>query len=276
LWPKYGCDSLKITRNSSAIPAYFQLRLARILKELSQKHIRQQSRNTMRRVEFFPQHFYHVYNRGVDKRTIFQNERDYLRFYTSLFVFNDENYRGVLGLDVNAVLHQFCDQVTSIGDLVTKRKPLVNIVSFCLMPNHFHFLLEQIAEQGVPRFMHRIALGYAEYFNKKNDRTGRLFEGPFKAVLVQRDAQLEHLPRYIHLNALDLITDLNWGEGKIADWARAEKFLEEYSWSSHGMYLNKPQLLPVIKKAIVEQIFDTPEKYINFLKQWLGHCEIVA
>ncbi|KKU73680.1 MAG: hypothetical protein UX98_C0005G0056 [Parcubacteria group bacterium GW2011_GWA2_47_26] len=199
-----------------------------------------------------------------------------MRFYTSLFVFNDENYRGVLGLDVNAVLHQFCDQVTSIGDLVTKRKPLVNIVSFCLMPNHFHFLLEQIAEQGVPRFMHRIALGYAEYFNKKNDRTGRLFEGPFKAVLVQRDAQLEHLPRYIHLNALDLITDLNWGEGKIADWARAEKFLEEYSWSSHGMYLNKPQLLPVIKKAIVEQIFDTPEKYINFLKQWLGHCEIVA
>ena len=219
----------------------------------------------MRHVEFLPQYFYHVYNRGVDKRTIFQHHSDYLRFYTSLFVFNDENYKGILGLDVPAILHEFCGLATSRGGLATK--PLVNVVSFCLMPNHFHLLLEQVADNGITRFMHRLATGYVEYFNKCNNRTGRLFEGPFKAVLAKRDAQLEHLPRYIHLNALDL-TDLKWREGKVEDWSVAEKFLDEYPWSSHGAYLNKPQVLPIVEKSIIGEILNTPEKYRTFLHQW--------
>ncbi len=219
----------------------------------------------MRRVEFVPQNFYHVYNRGVDKRTIFQNHNDYLRFYTSLFVFNDENYKGLFGLDVPAILREFGDQVTKRSDLVTN--PLVNVVSFCLMTNHFHLMLEEVSSGGITRFMHRLATGYVEYFNKKYDRTGRLFEGSFKAVLVKRDAQFEHLPRYIHLNALDL-TDLKWREGKIEDWSVAEKFLDEYPWSSHNAYLNKPQILPVVEKSLIGKILDTPEKYRVFLNQW--------
>ncbi|OGL65606.1 hypothetical protein A3B21_03010 [Candidatus Uhrbacteria bacterium RIFCSPLOWO2_01_FULL_47_24] len=213
----------------------------------------------MRKVQFANNYYYHVYNRGVDKREIFLDQNDYLRFYKSLFLFNDANYFAMSGKNVESVQ----------GLALSNRQPLVNIASFCLMPNHYHFLLEQICDNGITSFMHSLSTSYTQYFNLKNDRTGRLFEGPFKAVLVKRDAQLEHLPRYIHLNPLDL-TDVNWREGKGEDWAKAEKLLEEYPWSSHNVYLGKPQQLPVVEKSVIGQIFNTPEKYKIFLKQWGG------
>ena len=153
------------------------------------------------------------------------------------------------------------------------RELLVRIISFCLMPNHFHMLLEPLVENGIPKFMHRFCMGYVKYFNKRYGRTGALFEGEFKAVLAKHDAQFEHLPRYIHLNALDL-TDLKWRDGKVEDWNKALGFLEQYPWSSHGVYLGKPQPLQVAELGVMSQIFDTPDKYLRFLKGWTGRGEL--
>lgn len=135
------------------------------------------------------------------------------------------------------------------------------------MPNHYHLLLEQLQEGGITNFMHKLNTAYTNYFNKRYERTGRFFEGPFKAVLIKREGQFEHIPRYIHLNALDL-TDMNWREGKIEDWHRAERFLEEYVWSSHHFYLGKPQQYPVVETSTVGEMFKTLDRYRHFLKQW--------
>ena len=176
-----------------------------------------------RMITFAENSFYHVFNRGVDHRKIFLDEHDYERFYLSLFLFNDRSYHAEMGLTALTLRKDISQRV---------REPLVRILSFCLIPNHFHLLLEPLSENGLTQFMHRLLMGYAKYFNKKHERTGPLYEGKFKAVSIQRDVHFEHLLRYIHLNALD-ITDIPWREGKVDDWNAVEKFLERYRWSSH-------------------------------------------
>ncbi|MBI4262246.1 transposase [Candidatus Uhrbacteria bacterium] len=214
---------------------------------------------SIRTTQFAPENYYHIYNRGVDKRKIFTNKRDFERFYISLYLLNDESYHPPTGL-----------YFTSPGDVKKEgqtRTPLVNILSFCLIPNHFHMLIEPVVENGLTKFMHRLLMGYAKYFNKKYDRTGPLYDGAFKAIQISNEAHFEHLLRYIHLNALDL-TDMQWREGAITDWNHAVEFLDEYQWSSHHAYRGAEQLLPVVEKGVLGDIFSTPQEYHNFLRQW--------
>ena len=82
-----------------------------------------------------------------------------------------------------------------------ERQPLVSIISFCLIPNHFHSFLRQETDQGISKFLHRLSMGYTKYFNLRYSRTGHLFESAYKIVPVEQDAHFTHLSRYIHLNA---------------------------------------------------------------------------
>lgn len=219
----------------------------------------------MRKVQFANQYFYHIYNRGVDKRKTFMDDADFRRFYAGMYLFNNALYRSPTGRNTTKL--SFVQSAVQSLALDEPREQLVNIVCYCIMPNHYHFLLEQLQDRGITQFMHRLDTGYTKYFNKRYERTGRLFEGSFKAVLIRRDAQFEHLPRYIHLNALDL-TDMNWREGKVEDWKKAEDFLERYPWSSHQVYLGKAQLFPVVEKSVIGKIFQSNEQYMRFLRQW--------
>ncbi len=140
---------------------------------------------------------YHIYNRGVDKRDVFMDNQDYLRFIHNLFEFNDRALISNNGYYFDS----------SNSNKMTERKPrqlLVNILIFTLMPNHFHLLVQQKEENGIIKFMQKLGTGYAMYFNKKYDRVGGLFQGRFKAVLVNKDSHFIHLPFYIHANPLDL------------------------------------------------------------------------
>lgn len=219
----------------------------------------------MRSVQFIPGSFYHIFNRGVDKRQIFMDDHDFLRFYVSLYAFNDEHYSGRLsGLKVNDVVQSFRHGVSDT------RKRLVDIHSFILRGNHFHMLIRANSESGIPYFLRCITQGYARYFNLRHKRSGALFEGSFKAVAVQRDSQLMHLPRYIHLNALDGKFP-EWRDGKIADWDLAVKTLDNYRWSSHGFFNGKSQLLPVVQEiGELGGVYDSPKAYIEFLHAWAG------
>jgi putative transposase len=180
-----------------------------------------------------------------------------------MYLFNDENFCNPGGFsslrDVNNL-----KRLLETGD---KRTRLVNILSYCLVPNHFHLLLEQLVNDGIPKFMHCLGMGYALYFNKRYDRTGRLYESTFKAILVERDAQFIHLPRYIHLNALDL-TNLNWRDGKVDNWEEAEQFLDSYKWSSHLVYNGENQFLPVVERSILNELLPNSKSYRAFLKNW--------
>ena len=156
----------------------------------------------MRKVQFANNYHYHIYNRGVDKRKIFLEDQDYYRFIHDLFEFNDLDATINLG-------RRFNEQGSTSIKTSKKRKKLVEIMCFCLMPNHFHLILKQIRERGITKFMHKIGTGYTMYFNKKYQRTGALFEGRFKAIMIEKDEYLIHLSRYLHMNPIELI-ESNW------------------------------------------------------------------
>ena len=129
---------------------------------------------------------YHVYNRGVDKRDIFLEKHDYLRFYQSLLFFNTIEATGSFRL------------AKSLSDKnITK---LVQIYSYCLLPNHFHLILEQMVDGGISEFMKRISVGYTGYFNEKYTRTGVLFKGGFKRVHIENETQFQYLVAYVNEN----------------------------------------------------------------------------
>ena len=155
---------------------------------------------TTRKVPFENGEFYHVYNRGVDKRVVFEDLADSRRFLRSMIAFNDEYPAGSLFLHNR--LHGDSGSTATIPKTEEEtKKPLVNIVAYCLNPNHFHLLLEQVSDGGVSEFMKRVSGGYTWYFNNKYGRTGSLFQGRFKSVHVKSNEYLLHLSVYINLNA---------------------------------------------------------------------------
>ncbi len=231
----------------------------------------------MRTIQLQEENFYHVFNRGVDKRQVFMDEHDFLRFYVSLYAFNDENYQGSLagGLDVNAVISSHTRTMGShssgMGEAVADmgaRRQFVDIHAFCLIGNHFHLLLRQNTPRGVSNFMQRLTQGYTRYFNMRYERSGALFQGAFKAVPVNKDSQLVHLPRYIHLNALDGFS-AEWRNGKIEDWSQALVVLDKYRWSSHHVFAGRQQLLPVVQETqVLGYPYRSAQAYEDFLRSW--------
>lgn len=137
--------------------------------------------------------FYHVYNRGNRKEKILRDKKDYIRFLDKVAFY--------------------------------KNKYEVDILCYCLMPNHFHLLLQQLGEIPVSKFMLALSTSYSKYFNLKYGEVGRLFQERFRAKLIETDAYLLQLSRYIHLNPSELT-------GK----------LEDYKWSSMGEYINPVKL----------------------------------
>ena len=149
--------------------------------------------------------YYHIYNRGVEKRIIFQDEQDYGVFLSYLKVYllprDDNHLRKQLSLP---------NIPWSEKDKILKQLKLnnfyqtISLVCYCLMPNHFHLLIQQHDETSIDSFMNSLCTRYSMYFNKKYHRVGPLYQGVYKAILVQSDQQLLHLTRYIHKNPLSL------------------------------------------------------------------------
>lgn len=178
----------------------------------------------LRPVPFAIDEYYHVYNRGVDKRVIFSSPQDYLRFTSLLYLANGTKDVIFEDVDTTAVFSH------------DRGEPIVAICGYCLMPNHFHFLLYEIIDGGITKFMRKMCTGYSMYFNKKYERTGALLQGRFKAKHVNDDEYLRHLLTYIHMNALDLV-QTGWKEQGLHDKKRANDFLGEYQYSSLPDYL---------------------------------------
>ena len=206
---------------------------------------------------------YHVLNRGVDKRKIFLDEEDYFRFIHDLFEFNDADL-------VNNALYRFHRQSKVVGRpyIKKKRKMLVDILVFCLMPNHYHLLLASRGDNGIPRFMHKMNGVYARYFNEKYKRRGALFEGGYKSVAVKTDAHFIHLPYYIHLNPLDLIAP-EWRNRELRDYKEALKFLGSYRWSSHLDYAGIKNFPSVTQREFLTKFFSNSSEYKKSIKKWL-------
>lgn len=143
----------------------------------------------MRKQSIITSEYYHIYNRGVDKRDIFSDNKDIRRFVESICEFN---------------------KIDGIGSLANLRKtqieskalsePLVAIVAYCLNPNHFHFVLKQLVDGGIAKFMQKLQGGYTYYFNVKNSRSGSLFQGTFKSQLMGNENYFNKIIGYVNKN----------------------------------------------------------------------------
>jgi putative transposase len=128
------------------------------------------------------------------------------------------------------------------------------------MPNHFHLLLRQKKESGITEFMRKIGTGYTNYFNQKYARSGVLFQGKFKAVLIEKEAHLAYIPHYIHTNPLDLVNS-EWRQNGFSDLNEAVNFLEEYRWSSLSDYLNKKNFPSITQRNFLLNFFVGTKQY---------------
>lgn len=150
---------------------------------------------------------------------------------------------------------------------IRSRAPVVSVLAWCLMPNHYHLLIKQLQDGGISLFMAKLAVGYAGYVNRKYERSGHLFQGPFKAKPIDRESYFLHISRYIHLNPVDLI-ESGWKEEGIKDWGKVHEFLEQYRWSSYPDWIGKKNFPSVLDLKGMEGVFGGPEKYKKFMTEW--------
>lgn len=220
----------------------------------------------MNRPKFCNNQIYHIYNRGVDKRNIFIDDKDYLRFIHDLFEFNDTKPA------VNFYYKQSYE-IRSRNNNKEPRELLVKILAFCLMPNHYHLMIEQLEEGGISEFCRKLGIGYAMYFNQKYQREGSLFQGRFKAVLINQEPHFIHLPYYIHLNPLDLI-EPEWRKRKIKNYKNTLKFLKTYRWSSYLDYIGVKNFPSVTQREFLLNFFNGTEEYKKSTMEWLKELDI--
>lgn len=140
--------------------------------------------------------YYHVYNRGVEKRMIFQDDQDYKVFLNYLKTYLDPPTIDIEPKFVTINSNSFYSQPRPLNNFSKE----IELLAYCLMPNHFHLLIKQNSQRSIEKFTKSLLSKYSTYFNKRNERVGGLFQGPYKAVLIEDESYLLHLSRYIHLN----------------------------------------------------------------------------
>ncbi len=194
-------------------------------------------RNVIR--EFANDMSYHVYNRGVERRDIFLDSQDYYVF-------------------LNRLKLMLIDR-TELDEKDLPRQPIksfhgeVELLAYCLMPNHFHLLLHQNSDSGISEFMRTLSTSYTMYFNKRYERDGALFQGRYKASRISTDPYRLHISRYIHLNPLAL-----------------ERDIEQYEYSSLRHYATQDATWVSYDKVLVD--FQSYKEYLSFTSEY-AHIE---
>jgi putative transposase len=196
-----------------------------------------------RSLTFTNNEYYHVFNRGSDKRIIFTQSRDFHRFMQTF------KYYQYVSNKVRFSLFTKSKLKTGLGE-----KLYVEVICYSLMPNHFHFILRQVEEGGISKFLSQLSNSYTKYFNTKTSRTGPLLQGVFKAVRIETDEQLLHVSRYIHLNPV--VSNL-------------VQIPEEYPYSSYNEFLQNTNEW-CMPKAIMD-FFGTENAYKKFVEDQIDY-----
>lgn len=226
------------------------------------------ARNNLK-LEFINGEIYHLYNRGVEKRNIFVDENDNFRFVFSLYECNDLN-----PVVMRNRIFERKEKKREIYIRPTyanyKRKKLVDVLAFCLMPNHYHLVVRQLIDGGISSFMRKLGDSYVKYFNDKHKRTGMgsLFQGKFKSRLVEDNNQLINLITYVHINPVG-INNSDWKNSGIKNVAFAKKFLNNYRWSSYFDYIGETNFPSVTERDFILKIFAASNN--NFLEKGRGN-----
>lgn len=200
---------------------------------------------------------YHVFNLGVERRPTFMDKRERDRALLALNFYRFKKISAglaqVLKLDLEKRNFFF-------SQLMKQKDKLVDIIGYCLMPNHFHLIARQIENAGISFFMRRSLDSYTRYYNARHNRVGPIFQGKFKAVLIENDEQLIHLSRYVHLNPFveDLIDTPN-----------------SYRWSSYKCYLSG-QSSRICSPDFVVKLVGSAAEYRKFVTDYASYAQSIA
>jgi len=202
---------------------------------------------SIRLVKFRNEYIYHIYNRGVERRPIFLSTLDRERFTMLLeyyrFQHVPKSFSQYLDLPISERMTYF-ESLQSLPHAI-------DILAYCLMPNHFHLLIRQKKDQGIVDALSIISNSYAKYFNVKDKRVGPLFQGPFKAVRIESDEQLMHVSRYIHINP-------------VTNGVIDESALFSFPWSSLPVYVGQ-QSSRWIEHRTITDLFRSRNEYRKFV-----------
>ena len=216
----------------------------------------------MRKEPFTVGNYVHVYNRGNRKQPIVYDAADKWRFLQMLYYFNNETAIVNPFKDLKNKLAWQFDNKLIWPKQWPKRKPLVKIIVFTLMKNHFHFLLKEIKKGGITSFMRKIGTGMTSYFNLKYQEVGRLFQSAYKAKVISDDTYLGYLSVYIQVkNPFEFYS--GGFEKAVVHFDKAFNWAINYPYSSLGDYAGKRNY-PIICKDVLGEMFKTSEEYKNF------------
>ncbi|MFQ5540689.1 MAG: transposase [Candidatus Paceibacteria bacterium] len=204
---------------------------------------------------------YHLLNRGTDKRNLVMDNLDRRRFVRNLYEMNDKR----------PVDH--IDRIPDIRRRVNtkrrqEREPFVQIHAWCLMNNHYHLLVSEIAEGGVSKFLKKLNMGYSKYFNARHERSGTLFQGKTKKILVEREAHFMWILHYIHFNPLDYFKQAgNWRNQCLTKPERAIEWLKQYHWSSFRDYAGEETFPEIVTGSFM---FENRAKHVREAYRYLS------
>lgn len=215
-----------------------------------------------RKDPFVTGEYYHIYNRGIDKRVIFKLKRDYERFMMLLYLANSkESFR----IDNLVSRNKTFDDIFRLD----RGEALVSIGAWCLMSNHFHLIVRQEVDGGITKFMKKLGVGYSMFFNIKYQRKGALFGGLFKSKLIGIDDNyMRQLFGYIHLNPLD-VEFSNWKSEIKNSSVEMQKFLETYKYTSYLDYAGEDRVVGVIiSPENFPDYFESTDAFKDFIEDY--------
>lgn len=205
----------------------------------------------MRKTPFAVDEWYHCYNRGIEKRIVYEDESDYRRFLEQLYLANND-----IPLKRDDIGMSNFEEILRIP----LDNPVVAIGAFCLMPNHYHLLLKEIVEGGITLFMQKLGTAYTMYFNARYERTGNLFMKPFRSRYVDTDNYFQYLINYLHCNPAELY-EPKWKTGDIKNMKMLTEKLVLYPYSSLCAYENaKSPLRSILNKNVFDIARMTPAR----------------
>lgn len=208
--------------------------------------------------------YYHIYNRGIEKRDIFLDQSDFNRFIVLLRIANSKE-----------PVHIQKTRKKGQGlTLTNDKEKILEIGSYCLMSNHFHLLIKETTEGGISKFMSKITTAYTMYFNKRYERSGALFQGTFKAEHANSDEYLKYLFSYIHLNPVKLINP-DWKEKGIKNKDEVISFLKDYKYSSYLDYIGvNREENKIINKEVFPEYFLSTNDFEREIFDWLNIVKV--
>lgn len=220
----------------------------------------------MRKDPFAVGSFIHVYNRGNRKQPIVKDAKDRWHFLQMLFYFNNRFSPSNIFRELRKLLKSDFNRDFNFiwPENWPGRQPIVKILSFGLADNHFHLIMKEIKQGGVTMFMRKLGTGMTNYYNTKYQETGRLFQGAYKARLVNTDNYLKYLSVYVQVkNILELYP--GGMEKALNNFEDAFKFASKYPYCSLADYVGY-RSSPIIEKDLLGEIFNDPKEYKRFAK----------